>query len=576
MMYQHFCKILITVLFLPHSIIFGQSNFPQNYFRSPFDIPMYLSGNFGELRSTHFHTGIDIKTQGVEGHSIYAIADAYVSRIKVQAEGYGYALYLTHPNGYVSVYGHLQKFAPNIADYVIDNQYKKQSYKLNLFPSSEMFPVKKGQIIGLSGNSGSSSGPHLHFEIRDAQNSHPLNPLLFGFDIKDNIPPRIYSITLYPINNYSFIERVNKSFLFSVDNKELKKDTIEAFGEIGFGIRANDFLNGSHNKCGIYILELFVNERIIYSYKMKELDFSELRYVQSHYDYQYKTKKNRYIQKSFVAPNNSLSNYTTVENNGIVLIKSDSVYSIKYVLYDAYQNKKSIAFFVKGVEPIGIDTIVKLSEYTRAMPCMLKNKFTTNDIELIIPKKALYDDLFFNYSVDDPVSGLYSKVHHIHEDIVPLQKSYSLRIKAEGLPDSLQSKALAVWVVGERNNYNIYNAGGEFKDGFIETSLSNFGNLGISVDTIPPNIRAINISENKNMGNQKTIKFKITDDLSGIKDYEGFINDKWVLFRYDAKKNLIYYEFADNKIFKNTNHKLTLTVVDNKDNQSEYTVNFKW
>jgi hypothetical protein len=567
---------ILALLLFTTQFLSAQNEYPKGYFRSPLDIPLLLSGNFAEMRSTHFHTGLDFKTQGEEGFNIYSIADGYVSRIKVQAGGYGNAIYITHPNGYVSVYGHLQKYSDAISEYVQSEQYRRKSFELNLFPPADKFLLKRGDVIGLSGNTGRSGGPHLHFEIRDARTEHPLNPLHFGFDVTDNIAPKAYSIAVYPLSNYSFVEGESTVFISTIQNGKPVHNPIEAYGELGFGIRANDFLNGSNNKCGLYSLELFVDSTLVFSYIMDELDFGEVRYILSHYDYQYKKEKRRYIQKSFVAANNKLSNYRNVKDQGIVEIYDDSIHQIEYVLTDAYKNTTKIAFQIQGKKPDNIDSLVAKNEYTQAMPCKIENTFENEELQLIIPKNALYDDLFFDYSKEDSVPGIFSSLHHVHSDIVPLHRHVQLKIKAKNLPDSLQSKALIVSVNGENGSSKMYGASGEYNLGWVSTKVRAFGDYAVGVDTISPSIIPINIQDSAMMDQAESIRFKIIDDLAGITKYEGFIDGEWVLFRHDAKSNLIWYEFADNKISRGSYHNLLLNVIDDKNNEAKYEAMFYW
>ena len=268
-----------------------ENHYPQNYFRSPMDIPIYLAGNFGELRTNHFHAGIDIKTQGVEGKKIYAAADGYVSRIKVQHGGYGKVVYIDHPNGYTTAYAHLKAFSTKIDSFAKKEQYKNQSFTFNWYPEPNQIPIKKGEVIALSGNTGRSGGPHLHYEIRETKSEHPLNVLLFGMQIKDNIKPIIRGIRIYPLDNQSTVNGQPKALYFKATNTP-SGNTLNVVPvvskKIGFGIETLDKINGSGNRCGIYRIQLKIDGKIVFEQKMDKVPFNESRYLNAHTDYHYK------------------------------------------------------------------------------------------------------------------------------------------------------------------------------------------------------------------------------------------------------------------------------------------------
>ena len=569
---------LISFIFCSN-FVFSQADYPQDYFRSPVDIPIYLSGNFGEIRSAHFHSGIDIKTQGVVGKNVYAAADGYISRIKVSPSGYGNALYITHPNGYVSVYGHLQSFKTIVEKYVLEQHYSKKKFSINLFPSSDKFPVSKGEIIGQSGNSGFSGGPHLHFEIRDAKTENPINPLLFGFEISDNISPKIYDLYIYPQNSHSFVDNRNYSKRIKLTGSKgkyvlQKNRTISLYGEIGFGLRTYDFLNDSHNRCGVYSVKVFVDSNLIYFHKLSEFSFSETSYIKSFIDYFEKEKHKRKVQKNFVEPNNKLSIYKEVKDRGIYEFIDDTFHTVSFEVKDAYENISTFKFKVKSSFPENIQADNDLKDYALAMPFQIQNTFENDKVKVIIPKNSLFDNLFFEYSSCSSDLFKYSEIHHIHNIYTPLNKAFTLSIKSDKIPEKYYDKSL-IAILDEENKI-INSIGGKLKNGYITAKSAQFGSFAIAIDTIVPEIKRLNIINGKDMSKYKNIKFKITDDLSGIKSFIGYIDESWVLFRYDLKKNTIFYNFSDNKIKKGKQHKLLLFVIDNKDNKASIEVDFFW
>jgi len=555
----------------------GQTSNGLPVFHMPLSIPLLLSGNFGEVRSTHFHTGIDIKTQQEAGKKIYAIHDGYISRIKIQSGAYGKSLYVTHPTGYVSVYGHLSKFMPELENFIKEYQYERKSFEIDFYPEADKYPVETGQIIALSGNTGRSSGPHLHFEIRNAGNQNPLNVLKFNFDIKDNIKPVIYNVVVYPADKFSQVNNANKKLIIPVAGanglyKIQNKNSIYVSGKIGFGIETFDYLNGSRNKCAVYSIELFIKDSLTYSHQIDELSFKELRYVNSHTDYEEKKMNTRIIHKLFLEPNNKLSIYKNLINRGIYKFEDDTLIEIKIIVRDVYRNASQLSFSVKSKKQnIPVNKIKYDTNYVKPFFYYLPNKYETDELKISLPKDALYDNIEFTYyRITDNDTG-YSDIHFIHNEYTALHKNYSLSIKAKNLPENLQEKALIALI--DKDSI-LVSEGGEWYNGFVTTKTGNFGKFKISIDTTAPAINPVNFYNNGSYSGNGELSFKIEDDLSGIKSYNGYIDNKWALFEYDAKNNLISYKLDKSRIATNIKHKLEIYITDYKDNTGIYKGSF--
>lgn len=565
-------------IFLFFTLIFSTlTSFSQeamkDYFRSPLDIPLYLSGNFGELRSNHFHAGLDIKTQGVEGQKVYAIADGYVSRIKVSPYGYGNALYITHPNGFTSVYGHLQKYNEAITKMVKDYQYKKEDFEVELFPTPFSVQVKKGDLVAYTGNSGGSGGPHLHFEIRKTANEHPMNPLFFGFDIKDNVKPDIYAITIYPLNDTSYVNGSTKTrrFICRGSNGQYSvplKSPIKVQGEIGFGIETVDRMSGTSNSYGLHNIQLAHNNELIFEQQIDEFAFHEGRYINSHVDFETYLKSRQRVQKSFVQEGNKLRIYK--KKNGQISCSDEKEHALTYTVSDINGNSSSVSFSVQSVNfNIQENLTSKDEKDITFMPFRQKNTLLRPNLLLSIPKGVLYEDIYFEYEETEGTSKTVSPIYWLHTHYVPLHAKMTVAIKAKGLSQQQREKALIVSTTDQRSWYA---EGGTWNGDNISVRTRTFGGYAIAVDTIAPRITPINIYNKANMAGKWSITVKITDNLAGIGNYRGTIDGKWVLMEYDAKNDKLSYYFDEN--VTKGDHTFRLVVTDEVGNKATYEADF--
>ena len=555
-------SILILIIILSINVI-SSAQAPKKYdLASPLDVPLVLSGTFGELRSNHFHAGIDIKTQGREGLTVHSMDDGYISRINVSPWGYGKAIYITHPNGLISVYGHLQKFNPEIEKYVKAYQYKKERFSVSIYPKENELKISKRDIIAFSGNTGGSGGPHLHFEIRDAKTQTTQNPFNYDYKVADTRAPKINGAYLYSFDNINGNQLSFDNIKLNY-NKEKKifnsnKLSVSA-GWVGIGVDSYDKLNGAENKNGIYSVELYKSDTSIFVYKMNSIAFSEQRYINSLIDYSYYKKKSKRIQKLFLEPGNKLSIYSKHINKGFIKIEEGKNYSLKLVVKD-YAGNKSIV----NINLIGTKAVIKAEskdqtvfEYTK------ENKFKTDAMIIEVPKNTFYSDINFNYNIKNGI-------HSIGNRGIPLHKSYLLEIKPEQLTDSLKDKMLIVSVSKKGYKSSI---GGKYKNGYMTTKTRSFGKFTTAIDTIAPVIKGINISEGKWMTKERFLKITIKDNLAGIKSFKGNIDGKWVLLEYDPKKSLLKYNFSD-IVLEGKKHTFTLEVSDNVGNITEYESSF--
>ena len=567
-------KLSVVVLFLLFSnILFCQENYPKDYFRSPVDFPIYLSGTFGEPRSTHFHSGMDIKTQGVINKKIYACADGYVSRIKVSPYGYGKALYITHPNGFVTVYAHLESFNTDIQQFTKEQQYLEKTWEIDIdsIPDSILI-VRKGEVIALSGNTGSSGGPHLHFEVRDSF-ERIINPLLFGFDelVKDEIKPQIFNLKIYNRNEFErpFSNSVTIPVSGSKGNYILTKTISSNSREIGFGVHTYDKQTGTSNRNGVYEIKLFFDDSLVYHYKMSRFAFTESRYVHCHLDYQERKNNQKTIHKCFTEPGNFLSAYQKKVDNGELYLSDSLTHKVRIEVYDYHQNKSVLHCLVKYSESVDLFE-AEQQPFTELLYWDKINRFESGDVVLYFPKKTLFNDVYFNYETKhNDKNGYQYAIHHEDE---PVFSRYEIRLKYTDQDSSLLEKYL---IAHRYKQTKISALKTSFVDtGYFKTRARSFGQFYLTLDTIAPVITPVNISEGKTMTYKKSIQFKAVDNLSGIEEWNGFINGNWVPVSYEYKRNLFTYSFDEDS--PKGDNEFILIIADERNNSSQYLVNYTY
>ncbi len=580
---MHLSRTIWILAFVALAYSGDPDRYPDDAFRSPLEIPISLSGNFAEMRSNHFHTGLDIRTNGQTGYRVYAAADGWISRVAVSSGGYGNALYLNHANGYQTVYAHLERFSGPVADYVESAQYARRSFQVDLQPTRDRFPVKKGDVIALSGNSGGSGGPHLHFEIREVGTAKPVNPLLFGLPVEDTTRPRLYRVKVYAVGRSAGVQVLGSggrildsaadggSVTVTVEDAgsgryALRPGTrIRASGRVGFGIQATDFHDASSGRLGVYRIRLAAGERMVYESEMEKLDFALQRYINAHVDYDEYSRRDRWVQRSHLLPGNRLPLYRT-ERGGYVEFAAGDTLTMRYDVEDAAGNASYLSFPVLGYDAAGAPVVDSLAVQ------VAWNRSTTIErpgILIRIPEGSLYEDLGLRYATIDPPAGAYSSVHRVHDEHTPVHAPISLSIEAASVPDRLHDKTL---IALRTRSGGLVSQGGEWENGWVNTRTRSFGDFFVTVDTLAPEIRPLNISDGASLARANSIRMRIRDDLSGIQSYEGLVDGEWVLFAHDAKSSRIEYTF-DGHVARGS-HVVEVRVTDGVGNRNVYRARF--
>ncbi len=545
---------------------FAQNNYPSDYFRNPLDIPLRLAGTFGELRNNHFHAGIDIKTNRRIGLPVYATADGYVSRIKVAVWGYGKVIYINHPNGFTTVYAHLNKFGDGIQEYVKNIQYEKKSYETgNIFLKENQIKVTKGQIIAYSGRTGGFVAPHLHYEIRDTKTEKIINPLLLGIKIQDSIAPKIKKLIAYPIGSNSRINRSLKNQSLSIKKDSLNNyitNRLSASGKIGFGVNVYDQLGKELNKNGIYSLEMKINGIRHYYHDVETFSFSESKFINLLIDYEYFSKNKSRIQKTFKEKENKLSIYKDLIEEGSITVNEGLNYQVEIIAKDFTGNSSSLKIPVVGLKS---ETILNQKSDTTAYK-IEKNKFqkfSKNGVTIAFPKNTFYEDLFLNFSVNE-------RTAIIHKPTIPLDKKFTITF------DSImykKSEVNHIYIANMNNKKYPYYMDTRKKSDKIFTTTKTLGRYGLMTDNQPPKIYNPNFKNNDWMSRIRYLTIKVSDSQSGIKSYEATIDNEWILMEYDVKKKKLSYDFRDKKLV-GSKHIFKLVVSDNVGNTNTYNSSF--
>ena len=550
---------LFTITFLSLLInsllMFGQ--FEKDLI-APLEIPFSISGTFGEPRSSHFHLGIDIKTQGREGLEVKSISSGSVSRIRISLGGYGKAIYIDHPNKTTSVYAHLKKFAPKIESYIKKFQYENETYTIQKFPKKNQLLIEKGEVIGFSGNTGGSSGPHLHFEIREKNSQKPLNPLLYNLPVNDLVRPHLQKLFIFYSQENAILNRIQPILLKRVNDSLYKTAMIETSGKIGIGIQMFDRQDYSYSRNGVYSTKVFVNGKIISHYKFDKLIINESKKLYQVIDYKNYIQKRLKIFKLFYKSGNKLNFMNTLVDQGIFKVELGKSYQIIIEIEDFSGNKSTIEGFIEGTE----NKIKPVELRGRLIKTDREYSFTFKNKELFFPSKTFFNDVKIElFENKDQIE--------IGPNLFPIANSFEIKFGFNE-KDSLRS---AQTFIAKKMKKSLLYLPTKLEENKLIAKVNELGVYTLARDSVAPTVMPDNFKKNQWLSNYQSLNLKIDDDFSGIKKYRGTINGEWVLFEYEPKRKILTYDFFD-KYSEKLKHNLELEVEDNVGNKKIFKTTF--
>ena len=523
-------RFAIRLLVLLCTVSAFAQPFPQDYFRAPLDIEMILSGTFGELRNNHFHAGLDIKTQGREGLPVYAAAEGRVVRIKVSAYGYGNALYVAHPNGYTTVYGHLKEFNAEIAAWVKSQQYDKKSFEVDLFPPA-IFKFNKGDVIALSGNSGGSGGPHLHFEIRDTKTEETLNPAFFGLVIKDSRKPVINRLIATPLSADGTVNNIAKQRDIALTSLGggVYSASCTASGVLGLEIGTYDQQDAATNNNGIYKIEQFINDTLTYRFEITRFAFDDSRYINAHMDYARVKNLKQYNHKCYIEPGNKLPAYSGLQNRGLITTKAGKTQTVKLLVLDSWGNTSEVRLTIQGVsKDIAVEEPSPTPRWDE--PYSIK----VDGVKVYLAANTLYKNEEILVRKVGTCAGCISAKYAVGETTIPAHKRFELSIHRE----QLSKTDRVVWATPGGGGLT-----STWQGDYLVAHPREFGTYVVLRDTIAPSLNVLNLAKGATVKKGQKVRVTATDGLSGITFYEATIDGKWVLLQHDAKNRLYWHEF---------------------------------
>ena len=529
-----------------------------------------MVANFGELRPNHFHMGLDCRTDQKQNIPVLAAADGYIAKVKIEPYGFGRCIYINHPSGQTTVYAHLNDFVPELEKYITDEQYRLKSWGVFLDIPARLFPVKKGQPIAFSGNTGGSQGPHLHFEIRETKTDKVLNPLLFEFPLPDDVAPDIYKLAVYDrsISTYDQtpqlypVKKVNGVYMLTTPLLKLNAD------KVSFGITTFDRSTGSVNKNGVFEAWLYDNESPVVNFRLDSMSYDETRYLNAHIDYRTRSGGGAFIQHLSMLPGYTNGIYHPISGDGVISLIDDSTHLIKIEVMDTDGNCTALVFGIRRdmlqQKKIALPSPGQQKVFYPAMV----NVFENNQIEFYLPEKCLYDSFLFQYQEMATTTGY--PIYRLHNNTVPLHIRFPLKIKAN-VPTELKDKVVIARTWNGSSDFVKATPVTIFGEDWYLASFRAFGNFQVQVDTIPPSIVPVGFKDRMNCAKLSRLAFSVSDNTEEVKKFSATLDGQWLRFTNDKGRTFVY-RFDDR--CAPGEHELIITAEDQVGNKTEKIYHF--
>jgi len=530
---------LIVFIFLVSGFVYSQTpRYPTGYFRWPLNLKPEIVGNLGELRNNHWHMGLDIRTAQKENQLVYAAAAGYIAKIRIEPFGFGRAIYINHPNGLTTLYAHLNDFNPALENFVEEQQYKQQTWAIDLEFTPQQFPVSKGSFIAYSGNTGGSQGPHVHFEIRDTKTDKCLNPLLFGMPLQDKVVPTLVKLAMYD-RSFSLYEQSPEFFALkkNSNNYSLAKIPVLKTGlnKISFAIQAYDRINGSNNQDGIYSAKLFLDEKAVTGFEIDSISYDETGYMNAHIDFRYKHNGGPYLQHLSQLPGDYGPVYKQYNGDGIVYLNDTNIHSVRIEIKDAYENSSAVNFSIQYDD--GLDKLQTHSSVHPHFSPGYVNVLEKPGFEIYMPEDCLYDTIpALYYTINKPGTGSLSAVYSFNNPAIPVHGSFTVRVKpTEELPGKWYDKVVLQREYGNKKNARKANV----QNGFLVADFNDFGNFQAFLDLEPPSINELGKEDTINLSAATRIVFQPKDNFA-VKSFRAELDGQWLRFTNDKGRSYIY------------------------------------